>query len=121
MRKLCFFFCALVPFSCLAQEDASTAIKVTTTMHDDGSKTVTRTDPDERTSAAETFDGGGKLRQRVVYQLNDQNQPESGLVYAANGVLIMKSVYKRDGMNRIAEEIDYTPDGSLLRRFVYEF
>src|SRR5437016_5447745 len=120
MKKFCCALAIFVPFVCPAQEDVA-AIKVTTTLHDDGSKTVTKLDPDQHTSEATTYDGANKLKQRIVYELDDQNQPASGTVYAANGDVVLKSVYKRDAANRISEEIDYTPDDKLLRRFVYEF
>lgn len=119
--KICALL-TLLPFLALhAQTDTPASIKVTTTLHDDGSKTVTRLDPDAHTSSAETLDGGGKLRQRIVYELDDENQPASGTMYDAKGAFVLKSVYKRDPSHRIIEETDYTADGRLMRRFVYEF
>ena len=118
MKPYCLLAIA-IPFSGFAQEGAG--IKVTTTLHEDGSRTETQTDLEQHTSEAKTFDGAHKLRQRIVYELDGENQPASGAVYAANGALIFKSVYKHDDQNRITEEIDYTPEGAMMRRFVYEF
>ncbi len=121
MKKLRCIFFILLPLVCAAQDEQSSAIKVTTTLHEDGSKTVTKLDPDQHTSEATTFNSADKMQQRIVYDLDDQNQATAGKVYAANGTLLLKCVYKRDSSNRVYEEDDYTPDDKLARRFVYEF
>jgi len=103
------------------QENADNTIHAVTTLHEDGSKTVTIMDPEKHTSEASTYDGGGKLTQKVVYALDDQNQPATGVAYTAQNKPVFKAVYKRDDANRISEEDDYTMDDQLIRRFVYEF
>jgi hypothetical protein len=102
-------------------QDAGTPLKVTTTLHGDGTKTVMKTDPDERTAEATTYDAADRVRQRVVYVLDEQNQPASGIVYDAKGRAAFKSTYKRDGANRIIEQIDYTPADKLVRRMFFEY
>src|SRR5581483_8443158 len=113
MKKLRCIFFILLPLVCAAQDEQSSAIKVTTTLHEDGSKTVTKLDPDQHTSEATTFNSADKMQQRIVYDLDDQNQATAGKVYAANGTLLLKCVYKRDSSNRVYEEDDYTPDDKL--------
>jgi hypothetical protein len=112
---------ALLPGLCAAQDDADNTIHAITVIHEDGSKTVTVTEPDKRTSEASTYDSHDKLLQKIVYALDDQNQPATGVVYTPDNRPVFKSVYKRDDMNRISEEDDYTMDGQPIRRFVYEF
>jgi len=100
---------------------ADDTIHAVTVLHEDGTKTVTITDPDKHSSEASTYDGGNNLMERIVYALDDNNQPVSGVVYTAKNQPVFKSTYKRDDMNRISEEDDYTMDDQLIRRFVYEF
>jgi hypothetical protein len=117
---------ALLPGLCAAQDSstdgsADNAIHAVTTLHDDGTKTVTITDPDKHSSEASTYDAGNKLVQKIIYTLDDNNQPASGVVYTATDRPLFKSVYKRDDFSRVVEEDDYSMDDQLIRRFVYEF
>jgi hypothetical protein len=105
-----------------AQDDtADNAIHAVTVLHEDGTKTITITDPEKHTSEASTYDGRDKLTQRIVYALDENNQPATGVVYTADNRPVFKSSYKRDDQNRVSEEDDYTMDDQLIRRFVYEF
>ena len=114
---------ALVALGCIscgaiAQE---TGIKVTTLLHDDGSKTVTRLDIDQHTSEEVTTNAADKVLKRIVFNLDANNLPQSGVLYAPNGKVVRKIVYKYDALNRVNEEADYTPNDQLLGRFVYEY
>ena len=104
-----------------SQDSQDDTIHAITTIHADGTKTVNISDPDKHSSEATTYDGGGKLIQKIIYALDDNNQPASGVVYTATNQPIMKTAYKRDDSNRIDEEDDYSMDDQLIRRFVYEF
>ena len=123
MRGACFLLIALAGVSGgLAQDEGSdNAIHAITTLHEDGTKTVTITDPDKRTSEASTYDARDKLIQKIIYALDDNNRPATGVVYAKDNSPVLKTVYKHDDMNRLSEEDDYTMDDQLLRRFVYDF
>jgi hypothetical protein len=118
---------ALIAFALVLQcgfifaQEAGTPIRVTTTLHEDGTKTVMKSDPDQRTAEATTYDAADRVRQRVVYALDEQNQPASGIVYDAKGRAVFKSTYKRDGANRIIEQIDYTAADKLVRRMFFEY
>ena len=118
MKKVCVIFCF---FAAIASAQDSGGIKVTTVIHEDGTKTVTTLDSDQHTSESVTYDSRNKVRQKVVYILGENNLPETGTAYTASGQIVFKAVYKRDGSNRVTEEIDSSPDGQLLRRFVYEY
>ncbi len=116
----------LAPLAAIAQDDSSSdsdsdAVHAVTSYCEDGSKTVTITNPDNHTSEASTYDAGGNLQRKVVYTMGDDNQPVSGIVYDAKGQPAYKTVYKRDEMNRIGEEDDYSMQDQLLTRFVFEF
>jgi hypothetical protein len=115
---------ALIPGFCAAQDDsdnADNAIHAITAIHEDGTYTVTVTDPDKHTSEACTYDAGKKLIEKIDYVLDENNSPVSGTVYTANNTPAFKTVYKHDDFNRISEEDDYTMDGQLIRRFTYDF
>ena len=105
--------------ACGQDSDAPADIRVTTALHDDGSKTVTQVDSDNHTSEASTYNAANRLIRKVVYTLDEQNNPLQGLVYDAKGHELYKAVYKRNEMGRVAEETEYTPDDRLLGRFVY--
>lgn len=117
IRTLLFCFLA----SAVQAQDSGGGIKVTSIMHEDGTKTVTTIDSDQHTSESVTYGPRDKVRQRIVYVLNENDVAESGTVYSPTGQIVFKAVYKRDGLNRVTEEIDSTPDGVMLRRFVYEY
>jgi len=111
-----------IPATLLADDDGdANTIHASTVLHEDGTRTVTVTDPEKHTSEAETYDAANKLTQKIVYTLDDQNQQASGIVYNARGQAIFKTSYKRDDLNRINEEDDYSMDDQLIRRFVYDF
>lgn len=110
-----------LPAVLCAQDEPDNAIHAVTVLHDDGTKTVTITDPDKHSSESSTYDAGNRLMQKIIYTLDDNNQPASGVVYNQKNLPIFKAVYKRDDMNRVEEEDDYTLDEVLFRRFTYEF
>ena len=112
---------ALLPGVCAAQDSSDNAIHAVTVLHQDGTKTVTLTDPDKRTSEASTYDGGGHMTEKVVYTLDDNNQPASGLVYNAANEPMYKAVYKRDSLGRVSEEDDSKLDDQPIGRFVYVY
>src|ERR1043166_8609146 len=105
----------------LAQDEGGGTIKVTTRLLPDGTKAVLKTNIEEHTMESLTYDGSDKLKQRIVYMLDEQDQPMSGIIYAPNGQPAYKASYKHDQFGRIIEEADYTLNNQLIRRFVYEF
>jgi hypothetical protein len=113
---------AAAPGLCLAQDDSSdNAIHAITAIHEDGTKTVTITDPDKHSSEATTYDARDRVIEKIVYALDDNNSPITGVVYGPDNNPAFKTVYKHDDFNRISEEDDYTLDGQLIRRFTYDF
>jgi hypothetical protein len=114
--------CVLIAAASAHAQDAApaTTIKVTTVLHDDGTRTVTKLDPDARTTESSKYDGE-KLLQRTVFKLDAQNQPESGDVFDAKGTLVNKVKLVRDDAGRVSEEIRSNPAGQLIGRFVYHY
>lgn len=104
-----------------AQTAPDGVIKVTTTVHGDLSYTNMQINPDTKTAEGTTYNQAKKLIQRVVYTLDEQNEPAEGVVYNAAGNVVMKSKYVRDPANRISEEINYTPAGAVVRRLLYKY
>jgi antitoxin component YwqK of YwqJK toxin-antitoxin module len=121
MKKICTFAFCILTACARAQDSSSHAIKVTTLLHEDDTKTVTTTDPDQHTSESVTYTARDKVLQKIVYTLDENNVATSGNIYNAKGQFLFKAVYKRDAMSRVAEELDTTSDGQLIRRFVYEY
>jgi hypothetical protein len=103
-----------------APAQQASAIKVTTTLHDDGTRTVTRFDPDARITEASKY-SGDTLLQRSVFKLNDQNQPESGEIYNARGKLLWKVKNSRDEAGRVAEETRFNANDQFIVRLVYHY
>lgn len=114
-----FLFACLLAASAFAQSDA--AIKVTTVLHEDGTKTVTQLNRETHASEAATYDNRDKVIQRIVYKLNEQNKPLESTVYGPKGNVLMTAAYKLDKDGRVAEESDFSTDGGLMRRLVFHY
>jgi hypothetical protein len=114
---------ATCPIGLQAQDsgEPDNSIHAVTTLHEDGTKTETITDPDKHTTEATTYNAANKMIERIVYTLDDQNQAVTGVVYSAANKPVFKAEYKHDDSGRISEEDDYTMADQLIRRFVYEF
>ena len=112
----------LVPLrSALAQEEGGAPIKVTTTLHSDGTQTVLKTDPDNHTAESTTMDASQKVLQRTVYAMDDQGQYLSADVFDSKDKLSFKSVFSRDSSGRVNQQLDTTPEGKPLRKLVFEY
>jgi hypothetical protein len=100
---------------------AQEPIKATTTVHEDGSRTVTVMDPEKRTTEETTETSQGKVLRKTTYLLDDRNQPLGAIAYDSKGAVLYRAAYKRDGMNRIDDETITTADGKMIRRRVYTY
>jgi len=115
-----FLFACFAPLALLAQEGGA-AVKVTSTLHSDGTQTVLKTDPDSHTAESTLLDAAQKVLQRTVYTLDDQDQFATASVYDGNGKLVFKSVYNRDDHNRLTEQLDSNAADKLLRKLTFEY
>jgi hypothetical protein len=97
------------------------AVRVTMSMHPDGSRTVYSFDNAQHTSVATTTDPDGKVRQTIRYQLDNAGRFSTGEVSGPDGRVRLKSRYKYDDAGRILEEAQSAPDGTLLHKIVYSY
>lgn len=108
-------------FAAATPAHAQAPLKVTSTIHGDGSRTDMQVDSDAHTAVSTLLDAAGKVRQTANYQLDDTENPISGSVFDRAGKLLFRSTYKRDSQNRVTEESDFAPTGPLLRRITYDY
>jgi len=111
---------SLAPTALLAQEGGS-ALKVTSTLHSDGTQTVLKTDPDARTAESTLLDAAQKVIQRTVYTLDDQGQFATANIFDGTGKLLYKSSYNRDAHSRLTEQLDSSADDKLLCKRTFEY
>ena len=119
--------CALL-FSCGAsvrltqgQQAPSDAVRVTVSMHPDGSRTTYNSDNEQHTAVATTTDPDGKVRQTIRYRLDNAGRFSTGEVSGADGRIRLKSSYKYDEGGHILEETQSAADGTLQHRIVYSY
>jgi hypothetical protein len=100
---------------------SSDAVRVTMSMHPDGSRTVYNFDNAQHTAVATTTDPDGKVRQTIRYQLDNAGHFSTGEVSGPDGRIRLKSRYKYDDAGRILEEAQSAADGTLLNKIVYSY
>jgi hypothetical protein len=99
----------------------SDAVRVTVSMHPDGSRTVYKFDNAEHKAVATTTDPDGKLRETIRYELDEAGRFSSGEISGPDGRLRFKSRYKYDDAGRLLEETQSAGDGALLHKIVYSY
>jgi len=104
-----------------AEQDQSNAVRVTVSMHPDGSRTVYKFDSAEHKAVATTTDPDGKLRETIRYELDEAGRFSSGEISGPDGRLRFKSRYKYDDGGRLLEETQNAADGALLHKIVYSY
>jgi hypothetical protein len=97
------------------------AVRVTMSMHPDGSRTVYNFDNAQHTAVSTTTDPDGKVRQTIRYQLDNAGRFSTGEVSGPDGRVRLKSRYKYDDAGRILEEAQSAADGTLLAKIVYSY
>ena len=116
------FVCgAAIGFAQSSEPARSDAVRVTMSMHPDGSRTVYNFDPPQHKAVATTTDADGKLRETIRYELDDAGRFSSAEVSGADGRLRLKSRYKYDDAGRILEETQSAPDNTLQHKIVYKY
>lgn len=96
-------------------------VKVTTTIHADGSRTELVRDLSTGTGQSKTYDEAGRLVQSMTLKLNEKGDAIEGTLFNAKGVPTFKYVYVRDDSGLLTEEQDLDAKGNLLRRLVYHY
>ena len=97
------------------------SVRVTMSMHPDGSRTIYNFDNAQRTAVATTTDPDGKVRQTIHYELDSAGRFSTGEVSGPDGRVRLKSRYKYDDAGRILEEAQSAADGTLLDKIVYSY
>jgi YD repeat-containing protein len=110
-----------IGFSQSSGQPPSDALRVTVSMHPDGSRTVYNFDNAQRKAVATTTDPDGKLRETIRYELDDAGHFSSGEIYGPEGRLRFKSRYKYDSAGHLLEETQSAQNGTLLHKIVYSY
>ncbi len=104
-----------------SEQGQSDAVRVTVSMHPDGSRTVYKFDNAQHKAVATTTDPDGKVRETIRYELDDAGRFSSGEISGPDGHVRFKSRYKYDGAGRLLEETQSAEDGALLHTIVYSY
>ena len=97
------------------------AVRVTVSMHPDGSRTVYNFDNAQHKAVATTNGQDGKLRETIHYELDDAGRFASAEISGPDNRVRLKSRYKYDDAGRILEEAQSAPDGTLQHKIVYSY
>jgi len=103
------------------EQPPSDAVRVTVSMHPDGSRTVYKFDNAQHKAVATTTDPDGKLRETIRYELDDAGRFSSSVISGPDGRLRFKSRYKYDDAGHLLEETQSAEDGTLLHKIVYSY
>ena len=112
---------ATVGLSQSPEQAGSDAVRVTVSMHPDGSRTVYKFDNVQHKAVATTTDPDGKLRETIRYELDDAGRFSSGEISGRDGRFRFKSRYKYDDAGHLLEETQTAQDGALLHKIVYSY
>jgi len=113
--------CSKTAFGQSMEQTRSDAVRVTVSMHPDGSRTVYKFDNAEHKATATTTDPDGRLRETIRYELDDAGRFSSGEISGSDGRFRFKSRYKYDDAGRLLEETQSAQDGTLLHKIVYSY
>ena len=103
------------------EQTGSDAVRVTVSMHPDGSRTVYKFDNAEHKAVATTTNPDGKLRETIRYELDEAGRFSTGEISGPDGRLRFKSRYKYNDAGRLLEESQSAGDGALLHKIVYSY
>ena len=73
------------------EQTGNDAVRVTMSMHPDGSRTVYKFDSAQHKAVATTTDPDGKLRETIRYELDDAGRLSSGEISGPDGRLRFNS------------------------------
>src|SRR6266700_2779850 len=92
------------------------AVRVTMSMHPDGSRTVYNFDNAQHTAVSTTTDPDGKVRQTIRYQLDNAGRFLEEAQSAADGALLNKIVYSYDPAGKQTGYSVFDASGKLVSR-----
>src|SRR5215831_20133908 len=114
-------FGSAIGFSQSPEQGRTDAVRVTVSMHPDGSRTVYNFDNAQHKAVATTTGPDGKIRETIRYELDNAGHFSSAEISGPDGRLRLRSRYKYDDMGRILEEAQSAQDGTLLHKIVYSY
>src|SRR5437773_8566132 len=103
------------------EQSPGDAVRVTMSMHPDGSRTVYNFDNAQHKAVATTTDPDGKVRETIRYELDDAGRFSSAEISGPDGRIRLKSRYKYDNAGRQLEETQSAPDGTLQHKILYNY
>jgi hypothetical protein len=112
------FICGGATVSGQASGDS---VRVTMSMHPDGSRTVYNFDNAQHIATATTTDPDGKVRETIRYQLDNAGRFSTGEVSGPDGRVRLRSRYKYDDAGHILEEAQSAADGTPSHKIVYSY
>src|SRR5947207_4048158 len=110
-----------ITFAQYTEPSGTEAVRVTVSMHPDGSRTVYNIDNAQHKAVATTTGPDGKSRETIRYELDNAGHFSSAEISGPDGRLKLRSRYKYDDMGRILEEAQSAQDGTLLHKIVYSY
>ena len=121
MKRLLLAFSLAGLLACAAghAQEGGTPIKITSTLHNDGTRTDIQKDLDNHTSETKIFDASKRLVQRCLYTLDEQGREREGVVFDAKDKVVARVALTYDPLGRVSEQIEKAPNGALLRRLVF--
>jgi hypothetical protein len=119
-------FCAFFLYGSSAgfsqiQSAPNDAVRVTVSMHPDGSRTIWNYDTPQHKAVATTTDPDGKVRQTIRYDLDNADRFSSAEIFGPDGRIRLKSRYKYDDAGRILEETQSAADGTFQHKIAYSY
>lgn len=108
-------------FHAFSQGEAAGVIKATTKLWEDGSKSTTIVDPDQRTAEETVTSAAGKVIRKITYLLDERNFALGAIHYDAKGTVHYKETYTRDAADHVIESAYTGADGHALGRRVFVY
>ena len=103
------------------QGEALGAIKATTKVWMDGSRSVTVVDPEQRTATETREDSQGHPLKKTVYLLDERNLAMGAIHYDLKGNIRYKESYRRDAADHIIETTFTSTDGRPLGKRIFYY
>lgn len=89
--------------------------------HPDGSRTESVKDPQTRVLTETTYNSGGTVVSRHVYQLNEQGQVMQGNIYDGRDTLVAREQSWFDEFGRLKESRLMNLQGETFQQTLYEY
>jgi len=125
MPLLSRFFLLMVsvaPACLFAQPNSSSeAVRVSVLLNTDGSRTVYEADNANHKSVATTTEPGGKLREKIRYDLDESGRFLRSEVYGPKEQFRFFAKYRYDADNHLIEETHFAKDQSVIGKIVFRY